>query len=1080
MKKNFYPAMLLLAGCVAYPFGFQANAHPIGGGNSSLIAPAPETGVCTGTVLDEQDEPLIGASIIVEGTQLGASTNLNGQFSIAKVAVGSKIKISYVGYNPVTVEWSGTPLEIKMEPNSSALDEVVVIGFGVQKKSDLTGSVSQVSMDKVLGDRPVINAAAALQGAIPGLMISGSSGPGQSKNINIRGDLSINGGSPLVLIDNVEGSISQLSPDDIETVTVLKDASAAAIYGARAAAGVVLVTTKRPKEDTRFNLTYSFSQGWERSLNRPEQAPLLDYISAYREAGYSNQYWAGDGNLDTWEELIGQYRNGSLEGVYDNGIYKHTDGRIYYLKESDVQGAILGTGALSNHNVAVSGGTQKIRFRMAGNYSRENGPLITDKDLYVRKAISSFISADITDWYTQELNMFYTHTKNTGLAGNIRDPYATRLISWYPVDGYMPADFLTNSDEDLIIDSPKNSYMVSPVANNTHSIPRIQVKTILKPLKNWTITGEYTYNQDTYDYKTYTGVITYADVQLAKKTYPTDPTKDVYGICKDLTKYNALNLYTNYLLDLGKNHFTVMLGFNQESYSYSRLYPSIQGQAVITVPSFGGGTGEKTINESYSEYTIRGGFGRITYNFDERYLLTLSGRYDGSSKFPKSNRFGFFPSVSAAWRVTQESFMEGTRSWLDELKPRLSYGSIGNQAISPYGFVANMSIGQSTTWLDGGNKVTVIGVPGLVRGNYTWETVKTFNVGVDFGMLNGRLRGTFEWYRRSTSGMLAAGSELPSTVGASAPLQNVADMRTDGYELSLNWQDRIGEWSYRVGFNIYDHMSKITKFDNKTGALSQWYEGRELNQIWGYVSDGYYTIDDFDIDKARKGTWELKEGVTSIQGVIVRPGDEKFKDLNGDGIINTGASTVDDPGDRKVIGNSTSRFQFGANAGVSWKGFDLDIMLQGVGKRDYWLGSHAMFPFGGAGTDGVFHSIYYNQTDYWTAKSYDPESPDYMVAANPDAKLFRIYGQEGNVSSNTRTSDKYLQNAAYLRIKNLTLGYTFPAKWMNKLSISQFRVYGSVENLHTFTSLPKGYDPESMSWSYPFYRTWSVGASVTF
>ncbi len=309
-------------------------------------------------------------------------------------------------------------------------------------------------------------------------------GPRTEQNINIRGDLSINGGSPLVLIDNVEGSISQLSPDDIETVTVLKDASAAAIYGARAAAGVVLVTTKRPKEDTRFNLTYSFSQGWERSLNRPEQAPLLDYISAYREAGYSNQYWAGDGNLDTWEELIGQYRNGSLEGVYDNGIYKHTDGRIYYLKESDVQGAILGTGALSNHNVAVSGGTQKIRFRMAGNYSRENGPLITDKDLYVRKAISSFISADITDRYTQELNMFYTHTKNTGLAGNIRDPYATRLISWYPVDGYMPADFLTNSDEDLIIDSPKNSYMVSPVANNTHSIPRIQVKTILKPLKN--------------------------------------------------------------------------------------------------------------------------------------------------------------------------------------------------------------------------------------------------------------------------------------------------------------------------------------------------------------------------------------------------------------------------------------------------------------------------------------------------------------------------------------------------------------------------------------------------------------------
>ena len=1059
----------------------QSCNHLRGGGNYSSVAPQnQQTATCTGTIVDEEGEPLIGATVRVDGTQLATSTNIDGKFSLAGVKNGATLIITYIGYDQIKTVWDGKPLSITMSSQANSLDEVVVIGFGVQKKSDLTGAVAQVSMDEVLGDRPVINAAAALQGAIPGLMVSGSSGPGQTKSLNIRGDLSINGGSPLVLIDNVEGDISQLSPDDIETVTVLKDASASAIYGARAAAGVVLVTTKRPKQDTRFNLTYSFSQGWERSINRPEQAPLLDYINAYREAGYSNQYWAGDGNLDTWEQLIGQYRAGSLDGVLDNGIYKHSDGKIYYLKESDVQGSILGTGALSNHNVSVSGGTEKIRFRMSGNYSRENGPLITNKDMYVRKAISSFISADVTSWFTQELSMFYTHTKNTGLSGNIRDPYATRLISWYPVDGYMPADYLSNSDEDLIIDSPKNSYMVSPVAHNSHSIPRIQIKSIIKPLKDWTITGEYTYNQDTYDYKTYTGVINYADVQLAQKTYPTDPTKDVYGICKDLTKYNALNIYTNYLLDLGKHHFTVMAGFNQESYYYSRLYPTIQGQAVITVPSFGGGTGEKTISESYSEYTIRGGFGRLTYNFDERYLLSLSGRYDGSSKFPKENRFGFFPSVSAAWRITQESFMEGTRGWLDELKPRISYGSIGNQAISPYGFVANMSIGQSTTWLDGGNKVTVIGVPGLVRGNYTWETVKTFNVGVDFRMLNARLQGSFEWYRRATSGMLAAGSELPSTVGASAPLQNIADMRTDGYELSINWQDRVGDWSYRVGFNLYDHMSKITKFDNKTGNLSQWYNGRELNQIWGYVSDGYYTIDDFDLEKAKKGTWELKEGVTSIQGYIVRPGDEKFRDLNGDGIINTGASTVDDPGDRKVIGNSTSRFQFGANAGVSWKGFDLDIMLQGVGKRDYWLGSASLFPFGGAGADGVFWPIYYNQTDYWTAKSYDPESPDYMVAENPDAKLFRIYGQEGNVGSNTRTSTKYLQNASYLRIKNVTLGYTFPAKWINKLSINQFRIYGSVENLHTFTSLPKGYDPESMSWSYPFYRTWSVGATITF
>lgn len=1021
-----------------------------------------------------------GASVFIEGANSGGSTDADGKFSIPNVKIGVTVRISYVGYHPQAVVWSGTPLSITLKPSDATLDEVVVVGFGTQKKVDLTGAVSQVKMDDVLGDRPVINAAAALQGAIPGLMISGGSGPGQSKSINIRGDLSINGGSPLILIDNVEGSISQLSPDDIESVTILKDAASSAIYGARAAAGVVLITTKRPKDDARFNITYGFSQGWERSINRPKQASLLDYIAAYREAGYSNQYWAGDGDLDTWEDLIGQYRAGSLTGVTDNGIYKHTDGKIYYLKESDVQGSILGTGALSNHNISMSGGTNKVRFRMSANYSRENGPIVTDKDIFTRKAITSFVSADVTKWFTQELSMFYTQNKSKSLSGNIRDPYATRLISWYPVEGYMPADYLTNSDEDLIIDSPKNSYMVSPTATNTYSIPRIQVRSIIKPLKDWTITGEYTYNQNNYDYKTYSGVITFADVQLAKKTYPTDPTKDVYAICKDVTKYNALNIYSNYKLDLGKNHFTAMVGFNQESYAYSRLYPSIQGQSVITVPSFGGGTGEKTINESYSEYTIRGGFGRITYNFDERYLLSVSGRYDGSSKFPKKNRFGFFPSVSGAWRISNEKFMEGTRRWLNELKPRISYGSIGNQAIDPYGFVANMSIDQSTTWLDGGQKVTVIGVPGLVRGNYTWETVKTLNVGLDLSMFNSRLQGSFEWYRRSTSGMLAAGIELPSVIGATAPLQNVADMRTDGWELSVSWRDVVGDWSYRVGFNVYDHMSKITKFNNATGNLNQWYEGRELNQIWGYVSDGYYSIDDFDLEKARKGTWELKEGVVSISGVNVRPGDEKFKDLDGNGIIDTGASTVDDPGDRKVIGNSTSRYQFGANAGLSWKGIDLDIMLQGVGKRDYALGGAALFPFAASGADGVFWPVYYNQTDYWTAKSYDPESPDYMVAANPDAKLFRIYGQEQNVGSNTRTSTKYIQNAAYLRIKNVTLGYTFPTAWMNKLSVAQLRVYASVENLHTFTSLPKGYDPENLTWAYPFYRTWSIGATISF
>ena len=470
----------------------------------------------------------------------------------------------------------------------------------------------------------------------------------------------------------------------------------------------------------------------------------------------------------------------------------------------------------------------------------------------------------------------------------------------------------------------------------------------------------------------------------------------------------------------------------------------------------------------------------MTYSFDDKYLLTANMRYDGSSKFPKENRFGFFPSVSVGWRMGQEKFMDWSRDYLDDFKLRASWGSIGNQNISPYGFVAGMSIGQSTVWLDGGDKVTIIGTPGLVRANYTWETVTTLDFGFDLNMFGNRLNAVFDWYKRDTKDMLSAGVELPSAVGAGAPLQNVADMSTTGWELALTWRDKVGDWNYSVGVNVYDHMSKIKKYNNESGNLDYYYNGRKFGEIWGYVSDGFYSINDFDAEKAKTGTWVLKEGVTKINGYNPQPGDEKFKDLDGNGIINTGAGTLDNPGDRKIIGNSTSRFQFGANASVGYKGFDLSIMLQGVAKRDVTLGGAALYPFAAAGADGVFWPVYYNQTDYWRPISTDPNDPNYMVAENPDAKLFRVYGQGANAGSNTRTSDKYLQDGSYMRIKNMTLSYTFPKAWIEKISLNQLRLYVSVENLATFTSLPKGYDPESLSWSYPFYRTWSVGASVSF
>ena len=965
-----------------------------------------------------------------------------------------------------------------IEDDSLSLNEVVVVGFSQSKKVNLTGAVQQVNMKEVLGDRPITSVGTALQGFIPGLTVSGGSSPGQPKSFNIRGTLSLNGGSPLILIDNAEGDINALNPDDIESVTVLKDAASSAIYGARAAGGVILITTKHPKGKQAFLLDYSFNLGFEHRVSRPEYASLNQYLDAYEEAGYSAKYWAGNGDISRWRELLGQYRQGTLEGAYGNGIFKDADGAVYFLKESDVLGNALETGVLNNHRISVSGGTDHLRYRLSGNYSHENGPMASSKDAMTRKTLNAFLSADVNKWFTQEATVFYTQQSNSSIQSVFRDVYSTRLPVWYP-EGYMPAE-VVGSTEDLLIDSPLNGCLYQPADHSQKSTPRITLRSIAKPLKGWTITGEYTYQQQEQKYDAYTGQFTVADAQLAIRTLPAAG-QDRYTKNCSTTKYNALNLFTQYDLKLKGHNLSVMAGFNQEYNHYSYLNTSVLGQTVTSVPSIQGGTGEKTLKEGTTEYAIRSAFGRLTYNWMGRYLLEGNFRYDGSSKFPKENRFGFFPSVSGAWRISDEPFMQFAGKWMDNLKVRASYGSIGNQNIAPYGYIAGMNISQSNVWLNNGQLVNIISTPGLIRANYTWETVSTFDVGVDVSLWRNRFNMTFDWYNRSTTGMLGSGVELPSVVGAAAPLQNVSDMRTKGWELSLNWRDHVGDFTYRVGFNLYDHKSEITKFDNATGNLGSRYEGQVLGEIWGYKADGFYSIDDFDLEQARADKWILKEGVTSIQGVNPKPGDVKFRDLDGDNVITTGENTTEKPGDRCILGNSTPRFEFGVNLGASWRGLDLSVMLQGVGKRDVVLGGSALYPFGANQKEGGFLPLYANQTDYWTAKSYDPQSPDYMVAANPGAELFRIYGQLENVGSNTRTSDKYLQSGAYMRIKNVTLSYTLPRKWLKATRvISNARIYVSGENLATFTSLPKGYDPENLTWAYPFYRTLSFGANVTF
>lgn len=1041
-----------------------------------------QDGVCKGVVKDNQGETVIGASVVVKGSTNGTITGLDGDFTLDNVKRGDVIQISYIGYVSQEVVWQGTPLNITLKEDSQTLEEVVVVGFGSQKKANLTGSVSQVKMDDVLGERPVTNVKNALQGSMPGLMVSGGASPGEAKSFNIRGTVSINGMNPLVLIDNVEGDIDLLNPEDIESVTVLKDAASSAIYGARAAAGVILITTKKAKKGEKFNLNYNANFGFQTSINSPKQASLDEYLRAYQAAGFSETYYAGNGSVSKWREYLAGYKeNPAAYPTVGDGIYIGEDGAPYYLNDKDVYKAFQETSFMQTHNLTANGGTEKLRYRLSAGLTKEDGPLIESKDTYMRKNISSFISADITDWLTQEADFRYTVADRSEPMGSGDGIYCMNHISFYP-SGMMPGSVNTSVGKDLPLITPENQIRYNnPYLTDTDNT-RIYLRTIMRPIKGLELVGEYTYDRKNWQKSYYAKKWEYTTEQLGSNN---SVTSDYLFKSEDHEDYNALNLYGTYNFSIKEDHmFKVMAGFNQERKQNSWISVQTHDMIAPSAPSFTSATGKIIPQNSYSDYAIRGAFYRINYNYKDRYLFEANGRYNGSSKFPKDDRFGFFPSFSVGWNIARESWMEKALDYVSDLKLRASWGQIGNQNIGNYGYYSTMQpVGNSNYWLKDGEFITYISTPGLVSNSFTWETVETLDIGFDASMFNSRLQVTFDWYQRTTRDMLIAGIQLPAVVGTSAPMRNAADMRTRGWEIAVNWRDQIGDWKYNVGFNLYDYKSKITKYSNNEDKLlsQNYYEGKTLGEIWGYVSDGFYTIDDFD----GPGTWQLKDGVASLDGYNPRPGDEKFVNLNDDrgtNEINSGLNTVDSPGDQKVIGNSTPRYNFGVNLGVSYKGFSLSAILQGTAKRDVWIGGMSLFPFGGSAK--AYYPVFYNQTDYWEPMGscdgqYTENDREYWVAKNPDASLYRLYSNMQNHGSNQRASTKYLQNGAYMRLKNITLAYTFPKALISKVSLSALKVFVSAENLATISSLPKGYDPERLSWGYPFYRTLSFGLNVT-
>lgn len=1040
----------------------------------------------TGTVVDDKGEPIIGASVLEKGTTNGVITDLDGNFSLP-LSGSKELVISYIGYITVNVKVTGPALRVVLKEDSKSLDEVVVVGYGAQKKVNLTGAVSMVSMDKALGNRPVTNVASALQGTIPGLVVTSSSVPGKANTFNIRGTTSINGGSPLVLVDNVPADIDMINPEDIESVSVLKDAASASIYGARGAFGVILITTKKAKRNSRLQLNYNNNFGFVKTINRPEQASIIEILETHQAWDNDGKYYADNQNLGDWIGYVKDY-NANPSKYPANGLYMpEGENRYYYLKDNDPQGAILDDyGFQQTHNVSATGGSEKITYRMSLGYTNNQGTLITDKDSYDRINMSSYVSADITPWLNQSLDIRYA-TGNRSYVESDGSIYKTYLPRFYPAGEMVRSNDLEGPA--YPVNTPENYIRLKDPVKYKDDNPRIFSRTSLTPFKGFEAILEYTFDKKNSDKKLYTSPFEMTNDQMGKLWSDT-PATGRYRVDKTTVDYNAINAFGNYQFSLdAKHNFKIMAGYSQESRYSEVLWVQRDEMINPDMPSISGATGELQSKDTYKEYAIRSGFFRVNYDYMNRYMVEVNGRYDGSSKFPTDSRFGFFPSFSLGWQVGQEKFMEWSKSWLDQLKIRGSWGQVGNQAINEYAYNPIMASEQANWLVDGKKPITLV-APGLVRSDFSWEVVETLDIGVDFAAFNSRLNGTFDWYRRDTKGMLMPGVEFPSVVGANAPEQNAADLRTTGWELSLSWRDNIGDWGYNVGFNLYDSRSVITKYDNAIGLFrdrnsekdekifKRYREGMTLGEIWGYTTKRYYEISDFQ-DGWQNGVWKLKEGVTTIKGNNnIRPGDIMFENLRDDeanGSINQiddGRDNVNDPGDRSIIGNETPRFQFGASAGVNYKGFDLSIFLQGTGKRDAWLGGDLRFPL----AYGSFGTVYSHQLDYW--KPIDPENGNWNPV-NPNAEFGRLYDESKNAGSNNRIQTKYLANAAYLRLKNVTLGYTLPTHIVKKISLNNIKVFFSGENLCTWDKLPKGYDPERLNWGYPFYATYSFGINVT-
>ncbi|HRN55322.1 MAG TPA: SusC/RagA family TonB-linked outer membrane protein, partial [Agriterribacter sp.] len=892
----------------------------------------------SGTVTaNTSGELLTGVSVKIKGTAIGVSTDKNGQFSI-KAPQNGILVITHVGYETLDIPVNNREtIDISLTSTSTSLDEVLVVGYGTQKKVNLTGAVDVIS-NKKIENRQSPTVSQILQGQSPGLDFSlGDNGlePGASMKINIRGMGSVNGGSPYVVIDGFPGEMDRLNPNDIESISVLKDAAASAIYGARAPFGVILITTKSGKKNEKLSIAYAGNM----SVNSTARLPKM--LDSYTFARVINEFGVNGGGRT--------YSNAAIDRIiaYQNEDWEYLKqfypaGATYYESMPLANGAwganqdahanydwydeYYGSSLNQQHNLSVKGGSNKLTYYFSSGFTGQNGVINYGTDSYKRYNISGKVKATITDWMDIRYETRFMKSIRTFPSMPVGMPYN---YMFFHVMRTVPTQAKYNGFGTYNIQSKIPFVEEAGTSDHTTTENWHILATELRPAKGWKIYGEFAYQS--------TGIVE-SDRQLAVYTNLVDGSLSPFAgsLPSSITQshhnlsYWTTNIYTSYDLNVGKHNMLLMAGTQFELNQINQLTASKTNLIVQTVPSLETANGSLSAGENLEHWATQGYFGRITYNFNEKYLFEANARYDGTSRFKKENRWGFFPSFSLGWNVNKEDFWKGIANAVNTFKLRGSWGQLGNQQVASYQDMALIPLQSGQlNWLFNYGATRPLGytsTPSLVSPDLTWETATTKNIGLNTGFLNNRLQLDFDVFERVTKNMIGPSEPLPGILGASVPKSNNATLRTRGWEGAIRWNSEIKRsgLSYFVSFNMADAQSVVLDYLNPTGIVTDWYAGKKVGEIWGYTANELFRSQE-DVN-----SYLSRTDLSFIYNTW-NPGDLKYLDTNGDGKVNNGTNSINNPGDISVIGNNTPRYQYGLSAGFEYKGFDFSFLIKGTG-----------------------------------------------------------------------------------------------------------------------------------------------------